>query len=109
MRARNALVTKLSHAARTIEAARSCALERTTNDRAAEKSNSVKEVIGLFPTPLMRVPGALTRELVAGLVAHFSKSAGTANNSSANLVHTAMLRPEDSPLLVDAARAITPL
>jgi hypothetical protein len=67
------------------------------------------EVIGLFPTPLMRVPSALGSELVGGLIEHFSEVAGTANNASANLVHTAMLRPGDSPLLVEAATLITPL
>ncbi len=67
------------------------------------------EVIGLFPTPFMRVPGALERKLVDSLVRHFSAEALQANNSSANLVHTQMLRPSDSPLLVDAATAITPL
>jgi len=69
----------------------------------------MQEVIGLFPTPFMRVPGALGRALVMGLVAHFSAVADQANNSSANLVHTAMLRPGDSPLLIDAAACITPL
>ena len=69
----------------------------------------MQEVIGLFPTPFMRVPGALGRDLVAGLVEHFSAAAGQPNNSSANLVHTAMLRPGDSPLLVEAAALITPL
>ena len=67
------------------------------------------EVIGLFATPFMRVPAALGRELVLGLVEHFSASARQANNSSANLAHTAMLRPSDSPLLVEAATQITPL
>jgi hypothetical protein len=57
----------------------------------------------------MRVPGALHRDLVGGLVAHFSALAGQANNSSANLVHTSMLKPSDSPLLVDTAALITPL
>ena len=47
--------------------------------------------------------------LVSGLVAHFSARAAQENNSSANLVHTAMLKPSDSPLLVEAAAAITPL
>lgn len=69
----------------------------------------MQEVIGLFPTPFMRVPGALGRDLVTGLVAHFSAVADQANNSSANLAHTAMLRPGDSPLLVEAAALITPL
>lgn len=67
------------------------------------------EVFGLFPTPFMRVPGALGRDLVAGLVERFSAVADRANNSSTNLSHTAMLRPSDSPLLVDAAQRITPL
>lgn len=67
------------------------------------------EIIGLFPTPFMRVPGALDRSLVAGLVEHFSLQARQQNNSSANLVHTTMLKPSDSPLLVTAAGAIAPL
>lgn len=67
------------------------------------------EVVGLFPIPVMRVPGALGQELVKGLVAHFTEAAAQANNSSENLVHTAMLRPADSPLLVQAAACITPL
>jgi hypothetical protein len=67
------------------------------------------EIVGLFPTPFMRVPGALGSALVGGLVRHFSAQADTANNSSPNLSHTAMLRPSDSPLLVEAAQVITPL
>jgi len=69
----------------------------------------MQEVIGLFPTPFMRVSRAFPPDLVKGLVEHFSKVADRANNSSANLVHTAMLRPSDSPLLGDAAKLITPL
>src|SRR5262245_39194242 len=68
----------------------------------------MQEIIGLFPTPFMRSSEAFGRELVAGLVQHFSAMADRANNSSRNLSHTAMLRPSDSPLLVDAARVITP-
>lgn len=67
------------------------------------------EVIGLFPTPFMRVHAALSRALVSGLVEHFTQTAVQANNSSSNLVHTAMLKPSDSLLLVDAAKAVTPL
>jgi putative 2-oxoglutarate-Fe(II)-dependent oxygenase superfamily protein len=67
------------------------------------------EVVGLFPTPFMRVPRALHADLVGGLAAHFSALAGQPNNSSANLVHTSMLKPSDSPLLVEAAQLITPL
>lgn len=67
------------------------------------------EVIGLFPTPFMRAPQALDRDLVAALAERLSTGADRANNSSANLVHSAMLRPSDSPLLVRAAEAVTPL
>jgi hypothetical protein len=66
------------------------------------------EVIGLFPTPFMRAPATLPRELVNGLVEHFSTLAVQDNNSSPNLSHTEMLRPSDSPLLVEAATLITP-
>jgi len=68
----------------------------------------MQEVIALFPTPFMRVPGALGRELAEGLAQHFSAAAGRPNNSSPNLSHTTMLRPSDSPLLVEAAQVITP-
>ena len=66
------------------------------------------EVIGLFPTPFARIPGALPKPLVDGLVKHFSGMALQDNNSSANLSHTQMLRPSDSPLLVEVAALITP-
>jgi hypothetical protein len=66
------------------------------------------EVVGLFPTPLLRVREALDSRLVAGLVEHFAARADRDNNASRNLVHTAMLGPGDSPLLVQAAAAITP-
>jgi len=68
----------------------------------------MQEVIGLFPTPFMRLPGTLAPDLVRGLVAHFSATADQGNKSSPNLSHTAMLKPGDSPLLVTAAQFITP-
>jgi hypothetical protein len=67
------------------------------------------EIIGLFPTPFMRAPRGLGPELVAGLADHFSKSVDRSNSSSPNLSHTALLRPGDSPLLVEAAGLLTPL
>jgi hypothetical protein len=68
----------------------------------------VDEVIGLFPTPFLRVGAALDAALVAGLVEHFTGRAVRDNNSSENLSHTQMLRPGDSPLFVQAAALITP-
>jgi uncharacterized protein (TIGR02466 family) len=66
------------------------------------------EVFGLFPVPFMRAPATLGPPLVAGLVAHFTALATNDNNSSANLSHTEMLRPNDSPLFGKAAALITP-
>jgi hypothetical protein len=66
------------------------------------------EVLGLFPTPFMRLPQALDGALVRGLVQHFSAQADRENNSSTRLSHTAMLQPGDSPLLVQAAGLIVP-
>jgi hypothetical protein len=69
----------------------------------------MSEIFGLFPIPLMRVPAALNDVLVNALVEHFSARALQMNNSSMSLSHTTMLKPSDSPLLIDAAVAITPL
>jgi uncharacterized protein (TIGR02466 family) len=66
------------------------------------------EVIGIFPTPVMRAPATLPAHLVAGLVQHFSGMALQDNNASAHLSHTQMLKPSDSGLLVEAAALITP-
>ena len=66
------------------------------------------DVHDLFPIPLMRVQRALDAALVAGLVEHFSARTRNDNNSSANLSHTEMLAPGDSPLLVQTANAIAP-
>lgn len=66
------------------------------------------EVIGIFPTPFLRAPATLDAALVRGLVAHFSARALHDNSSSDNLSHTELLRPADSPLLVDVAALITP-
>lgn len=66
------------------------------------------EVFGIFPTPVMRVPRVLDAGLVAGLVEHFSARAAVANNSSANLSHTELLQPADSPLLIEAAGRVVP-
>jgi uncharacterized protein (TIGR02466 family) len=68
----------------------------------------MQEVIGLFPTPVLRVQSALPQGLVDGLVRHFSALAVRDNNTSPKLSHTDMLKPADSPLFVQAAMAITP-
>jgi hypothetical protein len=65
-------------------------------------------VFGLFPTPFLQAPGTLGPPLIEGLVRHFSQQATQANRASERLSHTVMLRPEESPLLVEAAVLITP-
>lgn len=67
------------------------------------------EVLGLFPIPFMRSRQVLGVALVAGLVEHFSKFVDRPNSSSPNLTHTALLKPGDSPLLVETASLLTPL
>jgi hypothetical protein len=69
---------------------------------------AMNEVFSLFPIPVMHVAQALPAPLVDGLVRHFSATADRDNSSSPNLSHTAMLQPSDSPLLIEAAAAITP-
>jgi uncharacterized protein (TIGR02466 family) len=71
-------------------------------------SSAPAEVFGLFPVPVMRCPAVLPAALVAGLVDHFTTQAVHSNSSSEHLSHTRMLKPGESPLLVEAARCVTP-
>lgn len=66
------------------------------------------EIFGVFPTPFMRAPAALPPTLLAKLIEHFTVLATRDNNSSTNLSHTSMLRPEASPLFAEAAALIAP-
>jgi uncharacterized protein (TIGR02466 family) len=68
----------------------------------------VDEIFGLFPTPFMRAPATLPRTLIGRLVEHFAALATRDNNSSTNLSHTEMLRPDDSPLFAEAAALVAP-
>jgi len=66
------------------------------------------DVIALFPTPFLRCQSTLSAALVKDLVDHFSQQALLENNASANLSHTRMLQPSESPLFMQAASFITP-
>ena len=66
------------------------------------------EVIPLFPIPFLRAPAVLPLALVGKLITHFEAQAFQPNISSQNLSHTTMLKPSDSPLLVDVATLVTP-
>jgi uncharacterized protein (TIGR02466 family) len=74
----------------------------------ASEPERMDEVTGLFPTPVMRSPAVLDAALVSSLVTHFAAQAVCDNNTSANLAHTRMLRPEESPLFVAVAKLLTP-
>ena len=50
----------------------------------------------------------LGRPLLNALVEHFTARATSDNNTSPRLAHTEMLRPEQSPLFVQAATLLTP-
>jgi hypothetical protein len=77
-------------------------------DGAGDAHAPAVETFGIFPTPVQRVRALLGGALLEGLVAHFTQQAERENSSSPNLVHTALLKPGDSPLLVTAAGLITP-
>lgn len=66
------------------------------------------ELIGLFPTPFLRVPQALPLELASPLATFFGARADRDNSSSTNLSHTALLTPADHPLLAEVAARLTP-
>lgn len=68
----------------------------------------MNELIGLFPIPVMRCPTTLAASLVSALNEYFIAQATRDNNTSPRLTHTEILRPQDSPLFVEAARHITP-
>jgi uncharacterized protein (TIGR02466 family) len=74
----------------------------------AGEKGVVDEIFGLFPIPFMRAPATLPPRLVAGLLERFTALANRDNNSSANLTHTEMLRPGDSPLFAEVAALVAP-
>lgn len=66
------------------------------------------DVFDLFPTPLMRVPAAITPEAAAALSLRFGDQAGTANDRSGQLAHTRVFAPEDDPALQLLAATLGP-
>jgi uncharacterized protein (TIGR02466 family) len=68
----------------------------------------MSQVIGLFPTPFMRVEALLGSGLVSALVDHFGAAATLANARSGLLAHTEILSPADSPHFIEAGRLIVP-
>jgi uncharacterized protein (TIGR02466 family) len=59
----------------------------------------MSDVFELFPTPVMRVPSVLAPEVALALARRLTQSASVANERSAQLAHTRILRPgEDAEL-----------
>ncbi|CAN5121513.1 hypothetical protein BH11PSE11_BH11PSE11_24070 [soil metagenome] len=69
---------------------------------------SVNQIIGLFPTPFMRVESLLDKELINGLIRQFAPSAQTANANSQQLSHTEILAPDSHHLLWACSMQIAP-
>lgn len=68
----------------------------------------MNHVIGLFPTPFMRVEQLIGFDLVAALAERFRAAAHTANARSARLAHSDILAPQADDLLARAAVLIEP-
>ena len=68
----------------------------------------MNHIIGLFPTPFMRVEKLLEQDLVAALVAQFAPAAQTINAKSSRLSHTEILAPESNTLFSQVGQLIEP-
>lgn len=66
------------------------------------------QVIGIFPTPVMRVPGALGPEAIAALVAEAQGSVRETNAASDRLSHTAMVNPKARDATRKIAKTLAP-
>jgi uncharacterized protein (TIGR02466 family) len=69
---------------------------------------SVNRVIGLFPTPFMRVEKLLPADLVAALVLRFGEQAQVANANSPALSHTQMQSPGADEHLSAVSQLVLP-
>ena len=66
------------------------------------------KVTGLFPTPVMQVPGCLEPALVKQILIRVEAEAKERNFESAQLSHTKMINAASDPLYAEAARQIRP-
>jgi len=66
------------------------------------------QLVGLFPTPLMRVERLLDPDLLASLLARVDVAALSVNAKSTALSHTSMVRPDEDPLYQEVARRLAP-
>lgn len=66
------------------------------------------EIFGLFPTPVMLIPGCLNADLVTAILASLDRAAQTGNSQSGQLSHSRILAPESDALLDRASKLVTP-
>jgi uncharacterized protein (TIGR02466 family) len=66
------------------------------------------QVLGLFPTPVMRAPALVEAPLRARLAAKGRAGAETRNVHDRKLAHSSMIRPEDDPDFATLAEALAP-
>lgn len=68
----------------------------------------MNQIVGLFPTPLLRAERLLPHSLVQALVAQYEASASQANARSTRLSHTEILAPDATVELRQAGALILP-
>ncbi len=66
------------------------------------------QVIGLFPTPVMHVPGVLQGVVLGQIVERIRAEHRETNSQDAKLSHTAMVSAESDPLYAQAGAKILP-
>src|SRR5262245_61528553 len=68
----------------------------------------MNQVVGLFPTPVMRVERLLGDDLIGRLLKEIAPSGAIANAKSDRLAHSEIMSLQSKPAFVDANRLIQP-
>lgn len=68
----------------------------------------MSQVIGLFPTPVMRVEKFLSSELISSFTSQIKQSQMTTNFKSDKLTHTPIADPKSDPMFRQIAELVAP-
>lgn len=68
----------------------------------------MSQVIGLFPTPVMRVEKFLSSELISSFTSQIKQSQMTTNFKSDKLAHTPIADPKSDPMFRQIAKLVAP-
>lgn len=68
----------------------------------------MSQIIGLFPTPVMRVEKFLNGELISSFTGQIKQSHMTANSKSDRLAHTPIADPKSDPMFQQLAKLVAP-